>query len=149
MVPRRHFGYDRPYGGKWNWLYHQPTVLLRGQSDLLVRLMVAEVKNMELLQMMVLSWGAKTNMQEHPDWMSVRWVKNVLKSLEWGGILGRRMQSFESVEAEVCTFRSNHIFLDGAIWIARLVSAKGPMTPSPSHSLKMSSKPDYCLNRKR
>ena len=151
MEPRRHPGYNRPYGGAWNWLYHQPTVPLRGQCDLLARLMIAEVADMELLQAIVLSWSPNTSMYEHADWMSIRWVKNILKSLdeEEEVCLGRKMESFESVEAEVCTFRSNHILLDRAIRIVRLVLALGPMTPSPLHPLKVSCKSYFCLRRKR
>ena len=77
---------------------------LRGQRDLLVRLMIAEVADMSMLQAVVLRWGERITMREQVEWMSVKWVKDVLKSLdEEEGCLGRRMRSFESVEAKVCT----------------------------------------------
>ena len=95
-------------------MYNQPTVPLRDQCDLLARLMVAEVADMSILQAIMFRWGEMISMRQHVEWMSVRWVKQVLKSLnEDGGCLGRRMESFESVEDEVCTFRSNHILFDG------------------------------------
>ena len=94
---------------EWLWLYNQSTIPLQGQPDLLVRLMIAEVANMEMLQAIMLRWAGCVSMHAHPEWMSVRWVKNVLKSLdEERECLGRRMESFESVEAEVNTFRSSH-----------------------------------------
>lgn len=104
MEPRRVPDYNRPYGVggiEWAWLYNQPPVPLRGQYDLLARLMIAEVADMNMLQAIMLRWGGKVSMRMHVEWMSVRWVKDVLKSLdEDEGCLGRRMESFEGVEAE-------------------------------------------------
>ena len=91
--------------------------------------MIAEVADMNMLQAVVLRWGERITMREQVEWMSVRWVKDVLKSLdEEEGCLGRRMRSFESVEAKVCTLRSNYFLFDGTIWVARLVQVAGPMT---------------------
>lgn len=115
MEPRRAPDYTRPYGVggiEWAWLYNQPTVPLRGQHGLLARLMIAEVADMNMLQAIMLRWGEKKSMRTHVDWMSVRWVKDVLKSLdEDEGCLGRRMESFDGIEAEVCTFQANHFYL--------------------------------------
>lgn len=112
MEPRQAPDYSRPYGLEWGWLYNQPTVPLRGQYDLLARLMIAEVADMDLLQAIVLRWGQRINMRQQVEWMSVRWVKDVLRSLdEDDGCLGRRMESFECVEAEVCSLQSNHFYL--------------------------------------
>ena len=104
MEPRRVLGTNDPNEGEWWWLYNQPTVPLRGDHDLLVRLMIAEVKDMSMLQAIMLRWGHQVSMRAQVDWMSVSWVKDVLKSLdEDQGSLGRRMVSFEGVEAEVCS----------------------------------------------
>ena len=105
---------------QWRWLYNQCTIPLRDQPDLLARLMVAEVADLEMLQAVVLRWALCVCMKEHLEWMSVKWVKNVLKDLEEErGCLGRRMESFESVEAEVITCHSSNPFtLDGANLIA-------------------------------
>ena len=115
MEPRRVPDYKRPYGVsgiEWAWLYNQPTVPLRGQHDLLARLMIAEVADMILLQAIMLRWSDKISMRAHVDWMSVRWVKDVLKNLdEDEECLGRRMESFDGIEAEVCTFRDNYFCL--------------------------------------
>lgn len=123
MEPRQALNYDRPFCSEWQWLYNQPTISLRGQDDLLVRLRIAEVADMNSLQATVLRWGESIIMREHVEWMSVMWLKNVLKDLEKeGGCLGRRMENFESVEAEVCTYGCNHTFLDGENGIARQFS---------------------------
>ena len=136
MEPRLVPQYTRPYSKEWCWLYNQPTVFLRGQWHLLARLMIAEVADMNMLQAIVLRWGARISMQTHVGWMSVRWVKSVLKSLdEDDGCFGRRMESFESVEAKVCTFWGDHFPSNGAIWIAELVSVAEPIkTPKASSS---------------
>lgn len=114
MEPRQAPEYRRPYGREWYWLYNQPTVPIRDQCDLLARLMIAEVADMSILQAIMLRWGEMVSMRQHVEWMSVRWVKQVLKSLDDDErCLGRKMESFEAVEAEVCTFRSIHILFDG------------------------------------
>ena len=123
MEPRRALKYDRPKVREWQWLYNQPTISLRDQDDLVVRLMIAEVADMDTLQAVILRWGQSISMREHVEWMSVNWLKTVLKDLEEeGGCFGRRMGSFESVEAEVCTYGCNHIFLDDPNGIARHIS---------------------------
>ena len=136
MEPRQVPGYSRRHGGDWWWLYNQPTVPLRGQCDLLARLMIAEVADMNMLQAIMLRWGTMISMRDHVEWMSVMWVKNVLMSLdEEEGCLGRRMESFRGVEAEVCAFMSNQVLFDGAVWIAGLVAVASNMTPLPPHLL--------------
>ena len=113
---------------QWRWLYDQRTLPLRGQPDLLARLMVAEVADLEMLQAVVLRWALCVCMHAHPEWMSVKWVKNVLKDLEEErGCLGRRMKSFESVEAEVIICHSNPSTLGGANMIARPFSLPEPV----------------------
>ncbi len=132
MEPRQAPEHRRPYGGEWYWLYNQPTVHLRRQRDLLARLKIAEVASMKILQRIMLRWSGKVNMRQHVEWMSVRWLKQVLKNLdEDEECLGRRIKSFDPVEAEVCTFPNNHILHDGAIQAASLVSVAEPVTPSP------------------
>ena len=85
-------------------------------SALLVRLMVAEVVDMDMLQMAMLRSAGEVRMRVQAEWMSVRWVQSVLKSLEEdGGCLGKKMKSFESVEAEVRILRSRRIIFDGAL----------------------------------
>lgn len=122
----------RPYGSEWCWLYDQPTVLLRGQSDLLARLMIAEVVDTDILQAIMLRWATRISMYAHVEWMSVRWVQSILGSLdEEDGCLGRRMESFESVEDKVGTFRSNHISFNGAVWTARLDFVAGRIDQPP------------------
>ena len=104
MEPRQTLEFDRPHVSEWRWLYNQPTIALRGQHDLLARLMIAEVADMDMLQALILRWCSTISMRQHVDWMSVDWLKNVLRSLdEEGGCFGKRMKSFENVEAEVCT----------------------------------------------
>ncbi len=128
MEPRQIMVYNHYRGrkaGQWRWIYHQPTVPLRGQRNLLARLMIAEVNDMSMLQMTVMRYGQVVIMREHLEWMSVKWVKNVLKGLDGEtGCLGRRMESFEDVEVEVCTFRSKHLLLDGAIGVTRIFSRR-------------------------
>ena len=110
MEPRRAPEHRRPYGGEWCWLYNQPTVLLGGQHDLLLRIMVAEVASIKILQAIMLRWSGMVNMRQHVEWMSVRWLKQVLKDLdEDEECLRRKLVSFDDVEAEVCTFLNNHI----------------------------------------
>ena len=112
---------------EWRWLYNQPTIPLRGQHDLLARLMIAEVANMEMLQAIFLRWAESISMRAHPEWMSVKWVKKVLESLdEERGCLGSRMASFESVETEVIITRSNRIILSGAKGMAKLLLLAQP-----------------------
>lgn len=131
MEPRQAPGRKHPCGGEWCWLYNQPSVPLRGQCELLGRLMIAEVADMSLLQEVILRWGAKISMREHVEWTSVAWVKNVLNSLdEEEGCLGRRMENFEIVEAEVCTFSCNHILYDDPIWVASFGSVFEAMPSS-------------------
>lgn len=151
MEPRQFLGSSRPYGGEWCWLYNQPTVPLRGQSDLLARLMIAEVADMNMLQAIMLRWGEMVAMRTHVEWMSVKWVENVLKSLEEeDGCLGRRLESYESVEAEVCNHRNNHIL----ILVARLVPAAIDVLPLLScllrpllHSLRTVLGLESCFQR--
>ena len=113
---------------QWRWLYNKRTIPLRSQRDLLARLMVAEVADLELLQAVVLRWALCVCMHAHPEWMSVKWVKNILKDLEEEqGCLGRRMESFESVEAKVITRYSRSFTLDGANMIARPFSLPEPV----------------------
>ena len=113
---------------QWRWLYNQRTIPLRGQPDLLVRLVVAEVADLEMLQAVVLRWALCVCMHAHPEWMSVKWVKNVLKDLEEErGCLGRRMESFESVEAMVITCHINPFTLDRANMMARPFSLLEPV----------------------
>ena len=113
---------------QWRWLYNQRTIPLRSQPDLLVRLVVAEVADLEMLQAVVLRWALCVCMHAHPEWMSVKWVKNVLNDLEEErGCLGRRMESFESVEAKVITCHSNPFTLDGANLMARPFSFLEPV----------------------
>ena len=88
---------------------------IQGRSALLARLMVTEVADMNMLQTNMLRWGEEILMREQVEWMSVRWVKSVLKSLEDDGCLGKKMKSFECVEAEVRILWSKHILFDGAI----------------------------------
>ena len=115
MEPRRTREYNRPFVSEWRWLYNQPTVPLRGQYNLLARLMIAEVTDMKMLQEIMLRWGEGISMRDHVEWMSEKWVKNILKSLdEETRCLGRRMDSFQGVEAEVRTLRSNHSLLEDA-----------------------------------
>ena len=98
--------------------------------------MIAEVADTSMLQGVMLRWGAKVSMREHVEWTSVAWVKNVLKSLdEDEGCLGRRMESFDIVEAEVCTSSCNHILYDDAIWFASLVSVVAAMLLSLLYAL--------------
>ena len=127
---------------QWRWLYNQRTIPLRGQRDLLARLMVAEVADLDLLQAVVLRWALCVCMHTHPEWMSVKWVKNILKGLEEEqGCLGRRMESFESVEAKVITRYSHSFTLDGANMIARSFSLPEPVIflfSIPQQLLKMS-----------
>lgn len=107
MEPRDTGRYDPDGASIWRWLYNQPTIPLRGQANLLARLMIAEVADMVMLQAVILRWGPHVDMRANLEWMSVNWVKNILNSLdEEESCLGRRMESFESVEFEVCTFRS-------------------------------------------
>lgn len=107
MEPREAVEYPRPYPREWGWLYNQPTIPLRGQPDLLARLMIAEVADMDMLQAVMFRWGGTVSMREHVEWMSIKWVKSVLKSLdEEPGCLGRRMESFERLEAEVISHLS-------------------------------------------
>ena len=113
---------------QWWWLYNQRTIPFRGQPDLLARLMVAEVASLEMLQAVVLRWALCVCMHAHPEWMSVKWVKNILKDLEEEqDCLGRRMESFESVEAEVITYYSHSFTLDNAEMIARPFSLPEPV----------------------
>ena len=113
---------------QWRWLYNQRTIPLQNQPDLLARLMVAEVADLEMLQAVVFRWALCVRMHAQPEWMSVRWVKNVLKDLEEErGCLARRMESFESVEAEVITCHSNLFALGGANMIARTFSLPEPV----------------------
>ena len=96
---------------QWRWLYNQRTIPLRGQPDLLIRLMVAEVADLEMLQAVVLRWALCVCMRAHPEWMSVKWVKNVLNDLDTErGCLGRRMESFKDVEALVINHLSQQSF---------------------------------------
>lgn len=107
MEPRETVEYNRPCPREWRWLYNQPTIPLRGQSDLLARLMIAEVADMNMLQAIMLRWGGYVSMREHVEWMSIKWVKSVLSSLdEERRCLRRRMASFEGVEAEVISHLS-------------------------------------------
>lgn len=113
---------------QWRWLYNQRTISLRRQPDLLARLLIAEVADLEMLQAVVLRWALCVCMHAHPEWTSFKWVKNVLKDLEEErGCLGRRMKSFETVEALVITFHSNPFTLDGANMIARPSSLREPV----------------------
>ena len=115
MEPRQTLEHNRPIVSEWRWLYNQPTVSLRGQYSLLARLMIAEVMDMKMLQEIMLRWGEGVSMRDHVEWMSEKWVKNILKSLdEEKRCLGRRTDSFQGVEAEVRTFRSHHILLENA-----------------------------------
>ena len=107
MEPRHH--------NEWYWSYSQRIVPFQGRSALLVRLMVAEVADMNMLQMAMLRWAGEVLMRVQVEWMSVRWVQRVLKSLEEdGGCLGKKMQSFEMVEAEVRILWSRNMMFDGA-----------------------------------
>ena len=106
---------------EWCWSYNQSIVPLQGRSALLARLMVAEVADMNMLQTTMLRWGGEILMREQVEWMSIRWVKRVLKSLEEDeGCLGKKMKSSESVEAEVCILWSKHILFNGDIWFIPL-----------------------------
>ena len=108
MEPRHH--------KEWCWSYSQRIVPIQGRSALLARLMVTEVADMNMLQTNMLRWGEEILMREQVEWMSVRWVKSVLKSLEEDeGCLGKKMKSFECVEAEVRILWSKHVLFDGAI----------------------------------
>ena len=108
MEPRHH--------NEWYWSYSQCIVPLQDRSALLVRLVVAEVADMDILQTTMLRWAEEVRMRGQVEWMSVRWVQRVLKSLEKDeGCLGKKMKSFESVEAEVCILWSRHIMFDGAL----------------------------------
>ena len=79
---------------------------------------------MDILQAVVLRWATAIDMYDHADWMSVKWIQNVLKDLHnEEGCLGRRMENFESVEGEVCIFYDKHILLDGANGVVRLFLA--------------------------
>lgn len=107
MEPRETRDYNRPYPSEWGWFYNQPTIPLRGQPDLLGRLMIAEVVDMDMLQAIMFRWGGTVSMREHVEWVSIKWVKNVLTSLdEERRCLGRRMENFEGVEAEVISHLS-------------------------------------------
>ena len=89
---------------------------LQDLSALLVRLMIAEVEDMDMLQMTMLRWAEEVRMRAQVEWMSVRWVQKVLKSLEEDeGCLGKKMKSFESVEAEVRILWSRRSIFDGAL----------------------------------
>ena len=107
MEPRHHT--------KWYWSYSQSIVPLQDLSALLVRLMVAEVVDTNMLQMTMLRWAEEVSMRLQVEWMSVRWAQRVLKSLEDEGCLGKKMKSFESVEAEVRILWSRHIIFDAAL----------------------------------
>ena len=115
MEPRETLNYNLIFVSEWRWLYNQPTVPLRGQHNLLARLMIAEVMDMKMLQEIILRWGAGVSMRDHVEWMSEKWVKNILKSLdEEETCLGRRMDNFHSVEAEVRTSWSDRILHEDA-----------------------------------
>ena len=104
MEPRQTGAYNCPLTGEWQWLYNQPTICLRRQRDLLARLMIAEVADMDKLQALILRWGTFVNMREHVEWMSINWVKSILKDLDKErGCLGKRMDSFDRIETEVST----------------------------------------------
>ena len=107
MEPRHH--------KKWCWSYSQCIVPLQDLSALLVRLIVAEVVDMNMLQMTMLRWAGEVSMRAQVEWMSVRWVQRVLKSLEEDEACLGKMKSFESVEAEVRILWSRHIIFDGAL----------------------------------
>ena len=107
MEPQHH--------NEWYWSYSQCFVPLQDRSALLVRLMVAEVADMNTLQMTVLRCSGEVLMRVQVGWMSIRWVQRVLKSLEDEGCLGKKMKSFESVEAEVRILWSRNIMFDGAV----------------------------------
>ena len=153
MEPRETLDYSHSHPSEWRWFYDQPTIPLRGQHDLLARLMIAEVADMDMLQAIMMSWGGNINMREHPEWVSVKWVKSVLKSLdEERGCLGRRMESFEAVEAEVTTSHSNCIIIDGANGIATLSISRTYHSPyphpKPRQILSLSCKLKTFLERK-
>lgn len=102
MEPRETLNYNRPFPSEWEWFYNQSTIPLRGQPDLLARLMIAEVADMDKLQAAMIRWAATVSMREHVEWVSIKWVKDVFKDLaEDRGCLRRRTVSFEGVEAEV------------------------------------------------
>ena len=127
---------------QWRWLYNQRTIPLQSQPDLLARLVVAEVADLEMLQAVVLRWAPYVCMHAHLGWTSVKWIKNVLKDLEGErGCLGRRMDSFESVEAEVITCHCNPFTLDGANMIARPSSLSKPVISSSSISRQLLNMP--------
>ena len=100
---------------EWCWSYTQRFVPLQDRSALLVRFMVAEVADMNMLQMAMLRWAEEVLMRVQVEWMSVRWVRRVLKSLADEGCLGKKMTSFEDVEAEVRILWSRNIMFDGAV----------------------------------
>ena len=108
MEPRHH--------KEWYWSYSQCIVPLQDLSALLVRLMVAKVVDMDMLQMAMLRSAGEVSMRAQAEWMSVRWVQRVLRSLEEdGGCLEKKMKSFESVEAEVRILWHRRIIFDGAL----------------------------------
>ena len=143
MEPRETLHYNPTFVSEWRWLYNQPTVPLRGQHDLLARLMIAEVIDMNMLQDIILRWGAGVSMRDHVEWMSEKWVKNILKSLdEEESCLGRRMDNFEGVEAKVRAFRSDCFLLEDA-------DAPDPRTTSGSRTVFLRSDPPHLLNLSR
>ena len=67
MEPRQSLDFNRPFVSEWQWSYNQPTITLRGQTEFLARLMIAEVTNMDMLQAIMLRWGENISMREHVE----------------------------------------------------------------------------------